>query len=282
MTSQEEKLTPFFRWRLLPLLFFVAAVLPAQSRDIFISSIRFEGNRAFSELQLKRMIPYASEGSRYSAGQLESGLRAIESFYHDEGFPNARVGPPDVQFQESAGRESAVIRRPVSEGPGYAMGQLEIRNAHVFEIQTLSQMLSLKQGQTFSRRKILQWQGKIEEAYHTMGYIRFSSLVRQDVNYKTKSVDVTVEFTEGRAYSIGKISVAGNDSVDLLDFKRHLLFGEGGVFNPDVLNTTIYYLNQTHRYPPISPSDIEIRIDDTHATVDLIWHIKPRVSAVGE
>ncbi len=261
---------------LLLMIAFIAAALPAQSTDAFIASVHFEGNNAFGELQLKMMMPRAIEGSRYSAGRLESDLRAIENFYQNEGFPKARVGPPDVQFRQAGGRENAFIRVPVSEGPAYAMGKLEVKNAHAFETQTLLQMFSLKQGQTFSRRKILQWQARVEAAYHEMGYIRFTSMVRQNINENTKSVDVTVEFTEGKPYSIGKISVTGDDSVNLMDFKRLLLFGEGGVFDPDMVNTTIYYLNQAHRYSPIFPSDVEIRIDDENNTVDLIWHVKAR------
>jgi outer membrane protein insertion porin family len=247
----------------------------AQS-PVLISSISFDGNKSIAVQQLKTLLRTSAEGSPYSEGNLQSDLQAIENFYRDEGFLRARVGPPDVQFRGLAGHQAAVIRVPVSEGPAYSTGNLEIRNAHVFETQTLFQMLSLKKGQTFSRNKIFHWQQKVEDAYHTMGYIRFRSLLHENVNETTKTVDAAIEFTEGKAYSVGKISVVGDDSISLPEFKRRLLIGEGGLFNPDLINTTIYYLNQTHRYQPVSPSDVEIRIDDANGTVDLAWHLKAR------
>jgi outer membrane protein insertion porin family len=220
------------------------------------------------------MLRISSEGSLYSAGSLQSDLQAIENFYRDEGFLHAVVGPPDVQFRSIAGRQTAVIRVPVSEGPAYLTGNLEIKNARAFETQTLFQMLPLKKGQVFSRRKIFQWQARVEDAYHTMGYIRFRSSLHENVSETAKTVDVTIEFAEGKAYSVGRISVVGDDSVSLPELKRRLLIGEGGLFDPDMINTTIYYLNQTRRYQPISPSDVEIRIDDANHTVDLVWHLK--------
>jgi outer membrane protein insertion porin family len=241
---------------------------------VLIHSVSFEGNRSIGGQQLKNLLQTSSEGSSYSARNLQTDLQAIEEFYRDEGFLSARVGPPDVQFRSLAGRKTASIRVPVSEGPAYSTGKLEIKNAHVFETRTLLQMLSLKKGQTFSRRKIFQWQAKVEDAYHAMGYVRFRSSLHENVDEGTKTVDATIELTEGKPYSVGKISVVGDDSINLSDFKRHLLIGEGGPFNPDMINTTISYLNQMRRYQPVFPSDVEIRINDLDGTVDLAWHLK--------
>jgi hypothetical protein len=50
---------------------------------------------------------------------------------------------------------------------------------------------------------------------------------------------------------------------------------EGSVYNPEMLFTSIYYINLRRQYRPFAPSDVEIRIDDARKTVDLVFHIVP-------
>jgi hypothetical protein len=78
---------------------------------------------------------------------------------------------------------------------------------------------------------------------------------------------------EGKLYSVGRIALVGDESIDPLQFKRQLLLGEGGVFNPEMLDATIRFLNQMRVYRPVSSFDVEIRIDDAKGTVDLTWRL---------
>jgi outer membrane protein assembly factor BamA len=134
-------------------------------------------------------------------------------------------------------------------------------------------MCPLSTGQAYSRQKIAEWQDKIEDGYRTMGYIRFQATVHEDVHELQKVVDCTLECKEGNAYSVGKISVVGDELINSLDFKRHLLVSEGGLFNPEMVPLSIQFLNRMKVYRPISDSDVEIKIDDQKSTVDLVFHL---------
>jgi hypothetical protein len=72
---------------------------------------------------------------------------------------------------------------------------------------------------------------------------------------------------------VGKITVVGDESINTSDFKRHLLLGEGGLYNPEMVSLSIQFLNQMRVYKPISESDVQSRIDDTRNTVDLVFHL---------
>ena len=253
-------------------LVFLGAGVQAQS--IPIRSLSFEGNKSVDTGRLRSQFNISKEGGWYQPDTLGVELQNLEKFYQDEGYLRARVGPPSVDFQADPVKgRSAAIRVPISEGPLFTVGQIAVKNVRAFSPATLMQMCPLRAGQAYSRKRIVEWQDRIEDAYHTMGYIRFQATVREDIHELQKVVDCTLDCKEGNAYSVGKITVEGDEAINRSDFKRRLLVGEGGLYNPQLVSISIQFLNQTNVYRPISESDVEIKIDDAKSTVDLTFHL---------
>ncbi len=248
--------------------------LSAQAQYVRIRSLGFEGNRSIDSSRLRDLVRYSREGGSYNADMLARELQYVEQYYRDQGFLRAKVGPPSVELQsDPTGTRTASIRVPIVEGSLYRVGRLEVRNVQAFTPATLMQMCPLSEGQPYSRQKIAEWQNKIEDGYRTLGYIRFRAAVHEDIHELSKVIDCTLECREGNAYSVGKITVVGDESINTLDFKRHLLVSEGGLFNPEMVPLSLQFLNQMRVYRPISDSDVEIRIDDEKSLVDLIFHV---------
>ncbi len=213
----------------------------------------------------------------YQLDALNQDLAALSGLYQDEGYVRATVGPPLVTFQDVPGKgKVAVIKVPISEGPLFSVGEISVKDARAFRPETLLRMCPLKTGQPYSRKKLSEWVDKIEDGYHTMGYIRFTAGFKEEVHELRRVIDCTLECKEGNAYSVGKIVIEGDDSIDRSDLKRHLLLGEGGLYNPEMINLSILFLNQMGKYRPISDKDIDVKIDDAKSTVDIILRIAMR------
>jgi outer membrane protein insertion porin family len=251
----------------------ISRSLRAQTSSVSIAEIRFEGNESIPTEQLKRLLSKSQEGSLYTPEILAADLQRVETAYRDEGFLRAKVGPADVRMQSSGEEKTAVLIIRIVEGTRYRVGEVTIRNAQTLAPETLLQMCPLKKGMPYSRVKIYQWQVMIEDAYREMGYIRIRCKVNESLNEIDKVVDCTLECEEGRAYSIGKITLIGDKSIDRMQFKRHLLFSEGGIFNPDMVTISIQYLNRSGLYRPISSSDVQLNVDDEKGTVDLTLRV---------
>ena len=247
----------------------------AQISPVPITSISFEGNQSIATQQLRQQLSFSIEGSRYSAETLKADLQRVEKFYQDEGFLDVKIGPPDVQIQKSAAGEGAHIRIPITEGARYSTGKISVKNAQAIDPQTLLQMCPLQKGQPYRHSQIIQWLEKIEDAYHTLGHLRAACKAQESVNAGNKTVDCILDCVEGRAYSVGKITVVGDESIDRSQFRRRLLLGEGGIYNYDNLTLSIQFLNQMRLFKPIAYSDIAIMIDDAKGTVDLTFHLSP-------
>lgn len=246
----------------------------AQGQSIPIRSLTFEGNKSVDSGRLMSQLRISREGGWYQPNTLAVELQNLEKFYQDEGYLRARVGPASVSFQiDPVKGRSATILVPISEGPLFTVGQIVVKDVHAFTPATLMQMCPLHPEQAYSRKKITEWQDKIEDGYHTMGYIRFQATVREDIHELQKVVDCTLECKEGNAYSVGKITIVGEQSINRPDFKRRLLVGEGGLYNPELISLSIQFLNQMNVYRPISESDVEVKIDDAKTIVDLVFHL---------
>ncbi len=244
------------------------------AQHVPIRSLTFEGNRMVETGRLLSRLRASREGGWYSPDTLARELQNLEKFYQDQGFLQAKIGPPLVEFQpDPANVQAAAIRVPVFEGPLFTVGRVTVKNARVFSPETLLQMCPLQAGQPYSRLKMEEWRDKIEEGYHTMGYVRFRSTVHEDINESLKTVDPTLECSEGDAYSVGKITVEGDASINPSDVKRHLLVGEGGLFNPEMLSLSLQFLNRMGVFRPISDSDVDVKIDDVRKTVDLVFRL---------
>lgn len=248
---------------------------PAQSSGAIIQSISFEGNKSFTAAQLKRYFSRSREGIPYSPENLRADLTRAVHFYHEQGFIKAKAGQPDVQIRSVAGESVASIRIAIEEGPLHQTGNIAVKNARAIDSQGLIQLCPLQKGRPYNRRSVAEWQAKTEEAYRSMGYIKARALIRENVN-PDNTVDCTLECVEGRVYTVGKIVLTGT-GVSPADFKRRLLVGEGAVFNPEMLSSSIHFLNQAKIYEPLSGADVEIKLNDELGTVDLFF----RVNATG-
>lgn len=240
-----------------------------------IVSVRFQGNASIDESRLRSGLHVCREGSQYNLEALKLELQEVERLYQDAGFLKARVGPPRVNYQNTEGRGPGVaILIPVEEGPVYRLGRLSIEGAEVSDPETFIQMSPLRAGQTYNRSLVSQWLSQIKISYDEIGHIRFDARVQEHLNESDHTVDCVLEFNEGSPYRVGKITVADH-AVNPAEFKKQLLVGEGGLYNPDMLAYTIQYLNLRRAYQPISPSDVEVRIDDKAHKVDLVFHVIP-------
>jgi outer membrane protein assembly factor BamA len=100
-----------------------APVLAQQTeRDIKVSSIAFEGNQTFAAGVLTTVIqtrkaswwPW-SRFQPFDQRRLDADVSRLRAFYHDRGFPEARVRLGDVTVSPSG--ESVSLRFVIEEGP---------------------------------------------------------------------------------------------------------------------------------------------------------------------
>lgn len=242
-----------------------------------VVSLAFEGHSSVDEASLRKVFRHVREGGVYSAEALRFDAGRLEEYYRDQGYLRVSVGECPVEERpQPDGTTAVAIRVPISEGPRYLLKSLEVRGAESLSSESLLQMAPLRTGEPFSRRRLEEWRAKIAESYQSMGYLRFRGELNQKDDDLRHTVAVELACTEGDVYRVRKISVIGDESVDVTEFRRKILVGEGGVYNPEMVILTLQLLNELRIYKPLTQSDVKIRIDDDAHAVDVEFRVESR------
>lgn len=260
-------------------LFILSILSPNQTipaKPVTLLSIVFEGNRVVGSDILQSRLRHSRPGAAYEPEILRYELGAIERLYEDGGFLRAAVGRPSVDISELPGKgKTASVRIPIFEGPRYALGRLDVRNAKALSPVTLQQMCPIRSGQPYGRRKIQAWADKIMSAYHELGYMRAETRLQEDVDDLKQSVGCVLECSEGAIYNVRRITIANLEGPDAQEFRRRLLVGEGMVYNPEMLVLSLQLLNSMGIYRPMSEENVKVTIDDDTRSVNLEFNPVP-------
>ncbi|MGB6198127.1 MAG: BamA/TamA family outer membrane protein, partial [Candidatus Acidiferrales bacterium] len=112
--------------------------------------------------------------------------------------------------------------------------------------------------------------------YGQFGFIDFTAEPESDVNDTTKTVDLTLDFDEGKQFYVRRIEFAGNSTTRDKVIRRELLISEGDLFNNHLWELSLLRLNQLNYFDVIKPENAEIKRDTKNGTVDILLKLKEK------
>ncbi|MFP6866799.1 MAG: POTRA domain-containing protein, partial [Roseibacillus sp.] len=178
-----------------------------------VRKIRFEGNHAFSHVELRRemqtkqkgLLSFITKSGRIDAEKLQQDLRALEDFYRNSGYRAVYIEAVRREPVKD-GRVDLII--PIYEGPKYTVQSVSFGPMTVFKAEELMPTLSLVGGQVYSGKKIRDDVRMIRSYYGSRGHA--DATVVPDMRDVSPGVVVIVfQITEGRSYRVGKVNIQG-------------------------------------------------------------------------
>ncbi len=174
--------------------------------------IVFEGNRHFSDRELRKEVVLFEKGYRHGFG-LRRSIRAIREKYRRAGYAHVRVTPV-VQDENLNGNPLRRIRLLVEEGPVERVAAVRFIGNGAVDDQTLKgQMLSAPRDAAdkppFSPTVLAEDIAAIRALYHAKGFahVKVRSEVRRDA--ARNMVKVLVYIHEGRAMHVRAVGING-------------------------------------------------------------------------
>jgi outer membrane protein insertion porin family len=277
-----------------------------------IRSVDFEGNKAFSDKklagQLKDNKPTGLIGIITGAGNVnqtkfEEDAARVEDYYQNRGYPNVRVGTPDVRIIEhsdNAKTQWVELRIPVTEGNLYHFGDLDFDGNKRIRTDFLRSLYQVTPGDIFSRKKLDDGNKKAQEAYGSLGFMEFTpykDLTRSDegvspvataldatvppalapvtplppetpapsvASNEPPKVDVTIRITEGEQFFINRITFTGNNTTRDNVVRRELgRLLEGAPFDTEALKTSVRRINQLGYFKPLEGNEKDMKVEKT-------------------
>jgi outer membrane protein insertion porin family len=266
---------------------------------IQIRDIEFVGNVAKSDRTLQRrmkdnkprgLLSFITGSGTYQESKFETDADLIQTYYRNEGYVRARVDQPELRVLEDSpdGKTRAVqLRIPVSEGPRYRVGKVEVAGNTVVGSEALLPLFELEEGDWYEEKKVRDGLVRAQEIYGGGGYMDFTGFPELAFSDEPDpsvpdalaapeegppSVDVTMRLTEGEQFLVDRITFVGNTTTRDNVIRRELRLVEGAVFNTEALKYSIRRLNQLGYFEQIDENDqqaIQVERNEGESTVDL-------------
>ncbi len=214
----------------------VAVVLDiVEGNRLLIKSISFEGNKAFSESELKDLLTtkeewifsYFTNRGVLDRDILTNDVAILSNHYNDNGYVENKVDEPLI-VRAKDGLE--VIFR-VSEGPQYRVGRVEIGGELIEDGQKMLKSVKLTTGQIFRGNRLRDDVTTLNEMYANKGFAFVQVDPMTQIDQAKKLVDVALVINKGPPVYFNRVLIAGNTKTRDKVVRRELLVNEQELYS---------------------------------------------------
>ncbi|MEA3470371.1 MAG: outer membrane protein assembly factor BamA [Thermodesulfobacteriota bacterium] len=248
-----------------------------ENRKLRIKEISFEGNRVYTDKELKDMMDtsewgifsFITDSGLLDENKLNQDTSKLNAFYLNNGYINAQVGEPDIKND----KKWIYITIPVTEGKQFMVGDVNIVGDMLSAPRTeLLKYLKISKKDFFDREAIVADIDYLMEICNNEGYA-YANVIPQTIPHEEKQkVDVTFNIDKGSLVYINVISIMGNTRTRDKVIRRELNIIEGELYNRSNLSASYMKLNrlryfeeinfQTEKGPREDLMDINVQIKE--------------------
>jgi outer membrane protein insertion porin family len=153
---------------------------------IKIRDVEFVGNDKISDGTLQKklkenkpkgILSFITGGGTYKEAEYEEDAAKVVEFYRNRGYPQARIGNPDIKTLEDTkdGKTRWIqLRIPVVEGKRYRMGDLTFEGNKLFPSEGLRTLYKVQPGEWYNKKKLDDGNKKAQEVYGARGFMEWT------------------------------------------------------------------------------------------------------------
>jgi outer membrane protein insertion porin family len=203
-----------------------------------IETIRFVGNKAFSDSELREVIRtkqsrwwrFLSSDDTYDPDRLALDRELLRRFYLSEGYVDFRVQSAVAELTPN--REQFFVTFTIEEGERYKVGTVAVTSRLPgVDDKSLSEAITLHEGDWYDANEVEKSIEKLGDEVGNQGYAFVDIRPRLERNREKKTIDIVFEVQEGPRVFVERIDITGN--VRTMDevIRREFRFVEGDAFN---------------------------------------------------
>jgi outer membrane protein insertion porin family len=207
-----------------------------------VDAIVFNGNRSFSERQLRDVITTSQSGwfdilktaAFYDPERIKQDQELLRLFYLKNGFPDARV--PAAEAVKNAEGTGYSINFTIEEGQRYSFGPTTIQSRIAkVDATALQSSVSIKSGSTYNAEQVEKSVERMTLALSDQGHPSANVRVVPKRDEASRTIIMAIEVQEGTPIFVERIEVAGNTQTKDFVIRRELRFAEGDAVNSFIL-----------------------------------------------
>lgn len=256
---------------------------------IKINSVEFEGNKAFSDAKLGKMLKntrvkkfYNIFGSKkFKQDKYEEDKQTLVEKMQGKGYRDAEVLSDTVIKHDE---KTVDVKIKVYEGPKYYFGNIKFSGNAQYPSETLAKILQLEKGQVFSEDELNKRltgptpnNDDVLSLYLNNGYLTVNADPVQTRVYND-TVDLDIRIYEGPQYTINRVILKGNDVTNDKVVRREIRTKPGQKFNKELLIRSAREIGQLGNFDEQKTEPRPTNINPADGTVDLVYNVVEKPS----
>lgn len=187
-----------------------------EGKPAAIGSIRFVGNKAFTDEQLYKVVKlreydfwsFFNSDDRYAREKLSGDLEALRSWYMDRGYINFQI--KSTQVSVTPDRRQVFIAISIDEGEKYTVSEVQLAGTLPLEEAELRPLILVRPQQTFSQQLVTMSSDIITRRLGIEGYVFAEVKGLPEVDEAAKTVKLTFLVEAGDRVYVNRITFTGN------------------------------------------------------------------------
>ncbi len=242
---------------------------------LLIKKVSFEGNRAFSESELKGLIAtkeewlfsFITNRGVLDRDILTNDLAILANHYYDNGYIDHKIDEPIIlKAKDGLG---VVIR--ITEGDQYRIGKVEIGGDLIQDGRELLKRVKITPGQIFRGSRLREDMTTLTDIYNNKGFAFVQVDPVTKVNAAEKNVEIQLLIAKGPPVYFNRVLVAGNTKTRDNVVRRELFTTEQELYSGSKVTQSKNSLQRTGYFEDVN---VTTKKTDQPDTVDVLVDVK--------
>lgn len=181
-----------------------------------IRTIRFTGNRAFSESTLRDQLELSTPGwltwytkrDQYSRPKLAGDLESLRSYYLNRGYLDFNIESTQVSI--SPDKRDIHVTINIVEGERYTVSDVKLAGELLGLDEELRALIDVKPGDTYNAERFNAVSKRMSDRLGALGYAFASANAVPEADRDKRTVAFTFFVDPGRRVYVRRVNIAGN------------------------------------------------------------------------
>ena len=227
----------------------------AEGKDAKVYAVNIVGNEIFSDELLRARtqlggVSFFGGRKQYSKQLLSADLETIKSYYLDRGYINFNIDSTQVSLTPD--KQDVYVTINITEGEQYTVRSVKLAGDLIVPEKELKKMISLKEGDVFSRKEAVESTKRISDRLSDNGYAFANVNIVPDVDKDSRTVGITLFVDPGKRVYVRRINVSGNSKTKDEVIRRELRQFEGDWMSTKQVSLSRTRLDRTGYFEEVS------------------------------
>ena len=206
----------------------------------------------------ENIFSWISSAGALNEENLNRDMAILTAFYHNNGYVQARIGEPEVEFEE----DGITITVRIVEGPQFKVGEVTVTGDLIIPAEQLLEKIKILEKEYYNRDTLRLDVITLSDIYSDEGYANVDIAPRIKQDAAKSAVDIDFEIAKGKQIYFENITISGNSRTRDKVIRRQLHVYEQELYAGQRLKRSVRNLFRLDYFEDVKVDTVKGRADD--------------------